>query len=90
MLQRLLNNETLEFNRFGIISMLLIIQAAMGGLAAGFGGIDNIYALSVLVVGTMLSQTFILAVAPMKLIVRFGALVTLINTIMFIYYISQG
>ena len=38
--------------------------------------------------GTMLSQTFILAVAPMKLIVRFGSLVTLINTIMFIYYIS--
>lgn len=90
MLQRLLNNETLEFNRFGIISMLLIIQAAMGGLAAGFGGIDNIYTLSVLVVGTMLSQTFILAVAPMKLIVRFGALVTLINTIMFVYYIIQG
>lgn len=90
MIQRLLNNETLEFNRFGIISMLLIIQAAMGGLAAGFGGVDNIYALGVLVVGTMLSQTFILAVAPMRLIVKFGTLVTLINTIMFVYYIIQG
>ena len=87
MLQRLFNKEKLEFNRFGIITMLLIIQAAMGGLAAGFGAIENTIALSVLVVGTILSQSFILAVAPMRLIVGFGALVTLINSLLFAYYI---
>ena len=58
-----------DMNRYGIISMLLLVVGCLGGIAVGLGGIDSVIQLILLVVPTMAALSMILAVAPMKYIV---------------------
>lgn len=62
--------EAAEFNRFGIITMAILAIGCIGGIAVGFGGIINsTFQLAVTAVCTTMSLSFILAVAPMRLII---------------------
>ncbi len=35
--------DELEFNRFGIISISILIVSCLGGITVGLGGLDNIF-----------------------------------------------
>lgn len=60
--------KQLEFNRFGVISLLLVVVACVGGFAAGLS-MDYLPLLILTVFGCLLVETFILSVQPMKRII---------------------
>lgn len=61
--------EEMESNRFGWISIVLLIVGCLGGLTIGLGAIGSTPAMIVIVIPTMLTLSLLLAVAPMKWIV---------------------
>lgn len=69
-----------EHNRFGTISVLLIVVAIFGGVAIGYN-MDSLLAMILITAGTMLTEAFILAVQPMKRIVNISMAASLINLI---------
>lgn len=69
--------ELVEFNRFGIIPMLLVIVACVGGAAASFGANGDALRLSLVAFGSMFSLSMVLAVAPMRWVL-YSALIALI------------
>lgn len=56
----------LEMNRYGVISMVLLVVGCMGGIAVGLGAIDHTWQLIAVVIPTMLTLSLLLAVAEMK------------------------
>ncbi|MBK7129308.1 MAG: hypothetical protein IPM74_07655 [Crocinitomicaceae bacterium] len=58
-----------ELNRFGIISMLILVFGTLGGVAVGVGALDSIMQLILVVLPTMCALAMILAVSPMRAIV---------------------
>ena len=70
-----------DINRYGIISMLLLVVGCGGGIAVGLGGLQSTIQLSFLVVSTMAALSMILAVAPMKYIVYTSFLAVLIDIV---------
>lgn len=56
----------LETNRYGVISMVLLVVGCMGGVAVGLGGIDHTWQLIAIVIPTMLTLSLLLAVSEMK------------------------
>jgi hypothetical protein len=75
-----------EFNRFFIISMILIIVGCMGGIAVGMGGINAIWSLILIVVPTMVCLSLLLSVSPMRYIIFSAALSTIIDIFLLIYF----
>jgi hypothetical protein len=55
-----------EFNRFGLISIILLVVGCVGGVAVGLGAIKYTGTLILCVVPTMTTLSLLLAVAPMK------------------------
>jgi hypothetical protein len=80
-------NDNLEFNRFGIISIVLIIVCCFGGSIVGLGALDNLFHLSLLVSTTMATLVTVLAVMPVKWILNLGSIAVLVDAILMIYYI---
>lgn len=76
-----------EFNRFGLICVILLIVGCLGGIAVGLGAINSVITLTLVVVPTMITLSMLLAVAPMKSIFTFAALATLIDLLLIIYFI---
>jgi hypothetical protein len=70
-----------DMNRYGIISMLLIVVGCLGGIAVGLGGINSAVQLAFLAFSTMGALSMILAVAPMKYIVYSSFLAILIDLV---------
>jgi hypothetical protein len=68
-----------EHNRFGTISVLLIVVAILGGVAVGYN--DGVLPMALITAGTMLTEAFILAVQPMKRIVKVALTSSLVNLI---------
>ena len=60
--------DTLEFNRFGIISIMVVLIGCCGGIAASFGAGDSIVKLAMIAFPSIISLALILAVAPMRAI----------------------
>lgn len=75
-----------EFNRYGLISVILLIVGCTGGLAVGLGAIGSIFTLILIVVPTMTTLSLLLAVAPMKWIIKAGIISTAINSLFILYY----
>jgi hypothetical protein len=76
-----------EFNRFGLISIILLIVGCFGGVAVGLGAIKYIPTLILVVVPTMTTLSLLLAVAPMKWIWR-GAVVSVsIDVLLILYFL---
>ena len=68
------NEEEMEFNRFGIISVGILLIGTIGGLTVGFSALQHLWQIAVIAVFTMVSFSLMLAVAPMKWIIRTTAL----------------
>lgn len=76
-----------EFHRYGLISAVVLIVGCMGGLAVGLGAVEHVLTLTLVVLPTMATLSFILAVSPMKYILTIGTIATVIDTALIIYYL---
>jgi hypothetical protein len=76
-----------EFNRFGLISVILILVGCLGGLTVGLGAIESTVALIVVIIPTMTTLSFLLAVSPMKWILSAAAVSLAIDLILMTYYL---
>jgi hypothetical protein len=70
-----------EFNRYSIISGVLLIVGCLGGLTVGMGAIDHTYQLILVVVPTMITLSLLLALAPMKQVLNAAVITILIDVI---------
>ncbi|MFM7682352.1 MAG: hypothetical protein ACKO7P_06360 [Bacteroidota bacterium] len=77
----------LEFNRFGFISAIILIVGCHGGLTVGMGAIENTLALIAVLIPTMITLSFLLAVAPMRWIMISATTSVILDLILLIYYI---
>ena len=74
-----------EFNRFGIISVVLLIVGCLGGITVGMGAIDHIWSLVLVIIPTMTTLSLLLALAPMRYILYATAASVLIDVILLVY-----
>lgn len=77
--------ENLEFNRFGIISMVLLIVGCLGGLTVGFGAVKEVWSLTAVVIPTMVTLSLLIAVAPMKYIMTAAITAVCIDLLLIVY-----
>jgi hypothetical protein len=77
----------LEFNRFGFISAIILIVGCLGGLTVGMGAIENTMALIAALIPTMITLSFLLAVAPMRWIMISATTSVVLDLILLTYYI---
>ena len=75
-----------EFNRFGLIFVILTVVGCLGGMAVGLGAINNTFALITVTIPTMLTLSLLLAVAPMRAIFITSAVAVAIDILLIIYY----
>ena len=76
-----------EFNRFGLITVILTLVGCLGGLTVGLGAIESTVALIVVIIPTMITLSFLLAVSPMKWIFSAAAISLSIDLILMTYYL---
>lgn len=72
-----------EFDRFSIISVAFLLIGCLGGITVGVFANEHIWQIGVIAGATMLSLSLMLAVAPMKWIIR-TTLLTLLIDVLFI------
>ena len=77
--------EKVEFSRFGIISMLIIIIGCVGGFAASFGADGDILKLALIAFPTIISLAFVLAVAPMRVILYSSIIAIILDLIVLVF-----
>lgn len=82
--------KNIEFNRFGLICIVIILIGCFGGIAIGQGAIENTYALTAVILPTMVTLSLLLAVAPMKQILIGTAICMLIDIALIVYYVIAG
>jgi hypothetical protein len=75
-----------EFNRYGLICVILTIVGCLGGLAVGLGAIQYTATLVAVVVPTMLTLSLLVAVAPMRFIYLSAAISIAIDLSFIIYF----
>jgi len=78
-----------EYNRFGLIAVLILLVGCMGGITVGMGAIKDTWALILVVLPTMLTLSLLLAVAPMKWIYRAASISVAIDVLLIIYYLVK-
>ena len=76
--------ESMEFNRYGYGSALLIFILCFGGLTAGFGGFDFLTRVIVCIVFAMGSLVSFITLAPIKVIFGISGLALIVNLIFII------
>jgi hypothetical protein len=84
-LERLFANA--EFNRFGIICVVLTIVGCLGGIVVGLGAIENTLALISVVIPTMITLSMLIAVAPMKYLLFSASVSVIVDLSLMVYYL---
>ncbi len=84
-LERIFANA--EFNRFGIICVVLTIVGCLGGIVVGLGAIQDTFALVSVVIPTMITLSMLIAVAPMKYLLISATANIAIDLILLVYYV---
>lgn len=77
--------KKMEFSRFGIISMLVVVLGCVGGMAASFGAQDDALKLSLIAFPTIISLALVLAVAPMRAILYLSGVAIVLDLIVLIF-----
>lgn len=83
-LDRLISDS--EFNRFGLICVILTIVGCLGGIAVGLGAINNLVSLSAVIIPTMTTLSLLLAVSPMRWIMAAATVSVSLDLILILYY----
>ena len=81
-----MTNE-MEFNRFGYIAVILLVVGCLGGLTVGMGAIESTLALTLVVIPTMVTLSFLIAVAPMRWIMMAATASVGVDAILLLYYV---
>jgi hypothetical protein len=68
-----------EFNRYGIISVGFLLIGILGGITIAISAYAHLWQITVIALFTMLSLSLMLAVAPMKYILRVTAVTLLLD-----------
>lgn len=76
-----------EFNRFGLICVILTVVGCLGGTAVGLGAISSTKALTAIIIPTMATLSLLLAVAPMRYIFIATAISLSIDILLILYYL---
>ena len=76
-----------EFNRFGLISVVLLIVGCLGGITVGMGAIDHLWSLTLVIIPTMTTLSLLLAVAPMRYIFYATLVSILIDISLLVYFL---
>ena len=84
-LERIFANA--EFNRFGIICVVLTIVGCLGGIVVGLGAIENTLALISVVIPTMITLSMLIAVAPMNYLLLSASVCILIDLGLMLFYL---
>lgn len=74
----------IEFNRYGIYAIALLLIGILGGIPVGLGAMTSSLSIAILIIPTMASLTMILAVAPMRLLLWTVLVTCIIDFIMII------
>jgi hypothetical protein len=77
--------NNIEFNRFGIIPIILLIIGCIGGIAAAYGAQSDLVKLSMIAFPTIIALAMVLAVAPMRVIVFVSAIALLLDILVFVF-----
>jgi hypothetical protein len=78
--------QEIEFNRFGYIAAIILLIGCLGGIAVGVGAIQNTFSLILVVIPTMITLSLLLAVYPMKYIMKASIVCLIIDVSMITYY----
>lgn len=78
--------QATEFNRFGLICMVLLIVGCLGGIAVGMGAIEYVFTLALVVFPTMTTLSLLLAVSPMKWILIAATICVTIDTVLITFF----
>ena len=78
--------QVLDFNRYGVICIILLIVGCLGGITVWAGAIESVFGLSLVVIPTMTTLSLLLAVARMKWILNLAYLSICIDLLLLIYY----
>jgi hypothetical protein len=78
--------EISEFNRYSVIAVALLIVGCLGGIAVGMGAVKHVFTLILVVVPTMATLSFLLAIAPMKWIYAAGLTSIIIDILLMLYF----
>lgn len=76
--------KDIENNRFGIISVIVIFVGCLGGVTVGLGAVHHTWQLFLIVLSTMLTLSFLIAVAPVKQILNLAVISVVIDVIILI------
>jgi hypothetical protein len=77
--------NAMEFSRFGIISILVVLIGCIGGIAASFGAGDNLLKLAMIAFPSIISLALILAVAPMRVIFYMALIAFTMDGLIFLF-----
>jgi hypothetical protein len=78
-----------EYNRFGLIAVLILLIGCLGGITVGMGAIKDTWALILVVLPSMITLSLLLAVAPMKWIYRTASVSIALDVILIIFYMLR-
>ncbi|NBP28319.1 MAG: hypothetical protein EBV23_01875 [Flavobacteriia bacterium] len=85
-MKTILNEQNLEFNRIGVVAMMILVVGCLGGLAMGLGAVQSTATLIVVVIPTMITLCLLLAVAPMRWIYAAGIWALSTDLILILYF----
>lgn len=68
-----------EENRFGVISIALLIVGCLGGVTMNLGAVKETWSMIIVIIPTMLTLSLLLAVSPMKWILNALALSVIVD-----------
>ncbi|MFM6934171.1 MAG: hypothetical protein ACKOXP_01915 [Flavobacteriales bacterium] len=80
--------DEMELNRFGWIAIILLVVGCLGGVTVGMGAIASTFALTMIVIPTMLTLSLLLAVAPMKWITYASIISVSVDLLFLGYYLA--
>lgn len=83
-LDKLINDS--EFNRFGLICVILTVVGCLGGVAVGMGAVNYTITLIGVVVPTMMTLSLLIAVAPMRYILTVATISVVIDLILIAFF----
>ena len=75
-----------EFNRYGLISVILLVLGCIGVITIGLGAVENVFALTLVVISTMTTVSMLLAIAPMNAIFTSAYIAIGIDILLISYY----
>ncbi len=81
-----INSSELDQKRHGLISIIILIIGCLGGITVGYRAVESVFTLSLVIIPTMTTLSLLLAVAPMKWIIKMATITVSIDLLLLIYF----